>query len=81
MILSVIQFYVVILQVADLSSEFFHLVPQDGYAYEKVEPVGDLDNNRRQMGMIHNLLEYEMLARVIAGAQYKIKGKIIVLLG
>lgn len=51
-------------------------MPQDGYAYEKVEPIGDLDNYRRQMGMIHNLLEYEMLARVIAGAQYKIKGNI-----
>ena len=49
-------------------------MPQAGYSYEKIRPIDDIDDLRRHMGMIHNLMEYEMLARVIAGAQYRIKG-------
>ena len=59
---------------AKLSSEYYHLVPQRGYAYEKIKPIENTRILREQQGILHNLLEYEMIAKILAGAQYRIKG-------
>ena len=59
---------------AKLSSEYYHLVPQRGYAYEKIKPFENTRILREQQGILHNLLEYEMIAKILAGAQYRIKG-------
>ena len=61
-------------QMAKLSSEYYHLVPQEGYAYEKIKPIENARILRQQQGILHNLLEYEMIAKILAGAQFRIKG-------
>ena len=60
---------------AKLSSEYYHLVPQKGYAYEKIKPIENARTLRGQRGIVHNLLEYEMIAKMLAGAHYRINGK------
>ena len=64
---------------AKLSSEYYHLVPQKGYAYEKIKPIENTRILREQQGILHNLLEYEMITKILAGAQYRIKGMFTVL--
>ena len=59
---------------AKLSSEYYHLVPQKGYAYEKIKPIENARVLREQQGILHNLLEYEVIAKMLAGAQHRIKG-------
>ncbi len=68
-----------ITQMAKLSSEYYHLVPQSGYAYEKIRPIDRIAMWNQQSGVIQNLLEYEMIAKILAGAQHRIKGLNIML--
>ncbi len=65
-----------IFQVALLSSEYYHLVPKSGYAYEKIQPIDKSLILNRERGIVHNLLDYVMAAKMLAGAQYRLKGKL-----
>ncbi len=59
---------------AELSNEYYHLVPQDGYSYERIAPLDDENNLQKEFKKIENLMELELAGRMLAGAQLKIKG-------
>ena len=61
-------------QIYALSNEYFHLVPQSGYIYEKVRPLDTMDELKEKWQHITALLELECASRIVAGAQHKCKG-------
>lgn len=59
--------------IAKMSNEYFHLVPQAGYEYEKIRPIHDKRSLKNHLRKITNLLDYEMASRILLGAQYRLK--------
>lgn len=59
--------------IAKLSNEYFQLVPQAGYEYEKIRPIHDKRSLRDHLRKITNLLDYEMASRILLGAQHHLK--------
>ena len=61
-------------QIYKLSNEYFHLIPEEGYSYEKVAPIDDMNRLSEKWKNINTLLELECASRIIAAAQYRCKG-------
>ena len=62
-------------QIAHLSSEFYYLVPQKGYEYERLQPIQDTNTLGRYVEKVENLLELEVSGKILLAAQYRAKGK------
>ncbi|XP_006818908.1 poly [ADP-ribose] polymerase tankyrase-like [Saccoglossus kowalevskii] len=60
-------------KVADLSSEYFQLVPSANYVYEELTPLNEPDALKAEVNKINNLLDLEVASRVLLGAQLKAK--------
>ncbi len=62
-------------QVVSLSNEYYHLIPKDGYAYERIEPLDTMEKLNTEWRHVDSLLEIELATRMLAGAQYRVKGQ------
>ncbi|GAB1609603.1 poly [ADP-ribose] polymerase tankyrase-like isoform X2 [Argonauta hians] len=60
-------------KIAKLSNEFYHLVPQKGFEYEKIRPIHVKNSLKNQMKIVENLLDYELASRILLGAQHRLK--------
>lgn len=64
------------MQVCTLTNEYYHLVPQEGFVYERVEPISTKAKVSQCSKVISTLLDLELSAKMVAGAQYRAKGRV-----
>ncbi|XP_071119721.1 poly [ADP-ribose] polymerase tankyrase-like isoform X1 [Haliotis cracherodii] len=60
-------------EIAKLSSEYYQVIPQVGFAYEKIRPLDQLHDLKKQIRLVSNLLDYEVASRMLLGAMYREK--------
>ena len=60
-------------KIFELSSEFFYLMPQTGYAYLKVSPLDNQWEIERQKNRVNHVLEFEVAERLILGSRHRLK--------
>lgn len=60
-------------QVSELSSEFYYLVPLQGYAYESLEPLRERHQVEQFIDRLTQLLELQYVGGILLGAQHRIK--------
>lgn len=63
-----------VMQIADLTSEYYHLVPRKGFEYERMQPICNPDLFRTEWSHLNSVMELEMASKILAGAQFRIKG-------
>ncbi|XP_061174017.1 poly [ADP-ribose] polymerase tankyrase-like isoform X2 [Saccostrea echinata] len=61
------------IEIGRLSNEYYHLVPMNGYAFDKVSPIMDGDELKEKLEVIHHLLELECASKILMGAQARLK--------
>ncbi|WAR19580.1 TNKS1-like protein [Mya arenaria] len=54
------------------STTYYNLVPMEGYAYDRIEPLHNISAIRNQMRLISTLLDLETASKMMLGAQYHI---------
>ncbi|XP_045173685.2 poly [ADP-ribose] polymerase tankyrase-like [Mercenaria mercenaria] len=59
-------------KISALSTEYYSLIPQEGYSYDKVEPLVNRSHITAEMRLISNLLDLETASKILLGAQYKL---------
>ena len=52
------------------------MVPKSGYEYERLPPLDNKDACDKELCHIDRLLELAVASKMLAGAQYRIKGEI-----
>ena len=62
------------LKISNLTSEYYHLIPRDGFSVERITPLHTPDQVKDEWKHVETLLELERASKVLAGAQYRIKG-------
>ena len=62
-------------QISSLSSEFYYLIPQKGYEYERLLPLDREHTINDHCENIRKLMELEYAGQVLLGAQYRHKGE------
>lgn len=62
-------------QISDLSNDFFHVIPQSGYVYEQIKPLDSKDQLQVQIHIVTNLLDYEVVCKIILAAMHHRKRK------
>lgn len=62
-------------KITELSTEYYSLIPQEGYAYDKVQPLNTKPLIQQQLRLISNLLDLETASKILLGAQHRIKEK------
>lgn len=55
------------------SNEYYQLVPQSGYEFEKLEPVSNEKKLEAQLSVVQQLIDYQLTIRVLMGAFYSAK--------
>ncbi|XP_046544640.1 poly [ADP-ribose] polymerase tankyrase-like [Haliotis rubra] len=60
-------------EVAKLSSEYYQVIPQVGFAYEKIRPLDQLNDLKKQIRLVSYLLDYEVASKMLLGAMYREK--------
>ena len=58
-------------RVSDLSSDYFQLIPQKNFVYEKLRPLDTSRTYRMQAKLITNLLDFEVTTKMMLGAMYR----------
>ncbi|KAL4238217.1 hypothetical protein ACF0H5_002929 [Mactra antiquata] len=59
-------------QISVLSTEYHSLIPQHGYAFERVQPLVQRSQVKIQLRLISNLLDLETASKILLGAQNQI---------
>jgi hypothetical protein len=60
--------------VSELSSEYFQLIPQKNFVYERLRPLDRDEDYRKQVKLIVNLLDFEVSTKMMLGAMYRKNG-------
>ncbi|XP_067678954.1 poly [ADP-ribose] polymerase tankyrase-like isoform X2 [Haliotis asinina] len=60
-------------EIAKLSNEYYQVIPQAGFAYEKIRPLDQLNDLKKQILLVSNLLDYEVASKMLLGAMYREK--------
>ncbi|CAH1779903.1 unnamed protein product [Owenia fusiformis] len=58
-------------KIADLSTDYYSLIPKQGFEYERLAPIDNLHKYSSEFALINNLLEFEVAERVLLGAQLR----------
>ncbi|KAL8586753.1 hypothetical protein ACOMHN_061266 [Nucella lapillus] len=58
-------------KVSELSSNYFQLIPQKNFVYEKLRPLDRLKDFLRESKLITNLLDFEVSTKMMLGAMYR----------
>jgi hypothetical protein len=61
-------------KVSNLTSEYYHLIPQNGFAFERITPLDSEDAIGREWKHVSSLLELEVASKMLSGAQFRCKG-------
>jgi len=67
------KYHATLQKIYSLSNEYFHLIPEAGYSYEKVLPIDNMSRLNDKWKNIVTLLELECASRIIAAAQHRCK--------
>ncbi|KAK3611456.1 hypothetical protein CHS0354_032737 [Potamilus streckersoni] len=59
--------------IAKLSTEYYNLVPQHGYAYDRIEPISEPRLLKKQLSIIASLLDIQLANQILLGTQAKIQ--------
>ncbi|XP_059175605.1 poly [ADP-ribose] polymerase tankyrase-like [Physella acuta] len=57
-------------KIAELSNEYFHLLPCKNFSYEKIRPLDKRQKLMGQMYSISNLLDYEVACKMLLAAMH-----------
>ena len=63
------------IQVAELSNEFYHLLPRSGFEFERLPILDTSDAVQKEWKNVETLLELEIASKIMAGALHRIKGQ------
>ena len=63
------------MQVCDLSSEYFELIPNADFAFEKMSPLTNTDELSTHAGRLEILIDLATANMILLGAQYQVKGQ------
>ena len=66
----------VFFQIASKSNEFYQLVPRKNFVNEKIEPLNNEYHILANKQMLANLLDWEIAAKILTGAQYRLNGRL-----
>ncbi|XP_041358942.1 poly [ADP-ribose] polymerase tankyrase-like [Gigantopelta aegis] len=58
-------------KIAALSSEYFQIIPQKSYAFERILPLDRVNEFKKQMTLVSNLLDFEVASKMLLGAMYR----------
>jgi len=64
-----------VIQIAQLSNEFYHLMPRSGFEFERIPILDTSDEVQKEWKNVETLLELEIASKIMAGALYRIKGQ------
>lgn len=56
---------------SELSSDYFQLIPQKNFVYEKLRPLDREDDYKKQVKLITNLLDFEVSTKMMLGAMFR----------
>ncbi|XP_052272329.1 poly [ADP-ribose] polymerase tankyrase-like isoform X2 [Dreissena polymorpha] len=59
-------------KISQLSTDYYSLIPVQGYAYERVEPLRNTATIRQHMRLLNTLLDIETASRIMLAAQHRI---------
>ncbi|XP_078315747.1 poly [ADP-ribose] polymerase tankyrase-like isoform X2 [Crassostrea virginica] len=60
-------------EIIKLTNEFYHLIPTNGYTFERVKLIADGNELRKKLEMVHHLMELECSSKILLGAQARLK--------
>ncbi|KAL3874859.1 hypothetical protein ACJMK2_037816 [Sinanodonta woodiana] len=59
-------------EIAKLSTDYYNLVPQHGYAYDRIEPINEPRLLKKQLSVIASLIDIQLANQILLGTQVKI---------
>jgi hypothetical protein len=62
-------------QLAKLTNNYYHCIPQRDYVYEKIEPICNKEKYKKELRYLSNLLDIECAEKIVIGAQSKLSSK------
>ena len=63
-----------LLQIASLTNEFYHLVPVGGFEYDAIRPIRDKKVLKEHFHLVSDLMDMEVASKILVGSQRKLTG-------
>ena len=61
-------------QIADLSSEYYLLIPNDSFSYDAMEPLSRTDAVEKALQELADMSDLEFSGNLMLGAQHRVEG-------